>query len=180
MVETTETGTVVPGQEDKGPPVKEGPPVQLPPGFEHMCLFETASTRWNVSVPINIPREKLLDPGFWAHHAMGKRPGDEIRALAQDGTWIAEYFVIDTHATWLKVKEKGFWALSGEEGAENELVVRAFIGDHRVAHRGPRKWSIVRSADGAVLQQDITEQDAAYAWLNKHAREQVGGSIRAA
>ncbi len=158
---------------------KSKPPIQLPPGFEHMCLFETASTRWSVSVPITISREDLLQPGFWAHHAMGKRPGDEIRALAQDGTWIAEYFVIDTHATWLKVKELSFTELSGADRVENELVVKAFIGDHKVVHRGPRKWSIVRYADGAVLQQDITEKDSAWAWLNKHAREQVGGSIRA-
>jgi hypothetical protein len=79
------------------------------------------------------------------------------------------------------VKELSFAALSGEERKESSLLVKAFIGDHDVIHRGPRKWSVIRKGDGAVLTEDIQEKDVAYAWLDKHARAQVGGaSARAA
>ena len=155
---------------------KEKPPIQLGPGFEMMCLFETASTNWNVRVPVGVEREDLLAPAFWSNHANGKSPGDEIRALADDGTWRATYLVVDSAKTWLKVKELTFTALAGQEHAESDLLVKAFLGEHDVVHRGPRKWSVLRKADGAVLVEDIQEKEVAYQWLDKHARAQVGGA----
>lgn len=152
---------------------KEKPPVQLGPGFERMCLFETANTRWNVSVPIKVTREHLLVPAFWAHHANGKRPGDEIRALADDGTWRAEYLVLDSAKTWLKVKELNFIELSVQEKAETEMQVKAVEGEYEVVFRGPRKWSVLRKHDGAVMQQDIQEKDVAHQWLYKFVRAEA-------
>ena len=180
MTETETNAPTAPGQEDKVPEKDKGPLIQLPPGFEVMCLFETASTQWNVRVPVGVTREDMLFPSFWAHHANAKRPGDEIRALADDGTWRATYLVVDSAKTWLKVKELTYIELSGKESEENALLVKAFIGEHNVVHRGPRKWSVLRTADGAVLTEDIQEKDAAYAWLDKHARSQVSGAVKAA
>jgi hypothetical protein len=119
-----------------------------------------------------VKREDLLIPGFWAHHAKRVSPGDEIRALAEDGTWRATYLVVDKSLTWLKVRELTFNPFSVEEVDDTDLA--SFLAAHKVVHRGPRKWSVVREDDGAVLTEDIAEKHEASAWLDRHARSQVG------
>lgn len=158
----------------------EKPVVQLGPGFNAMCLMETAGQLWHVTVPTGVERTDLLDPAFWAHHAQGKTPGDEIRALAEDGSWRATYLIVDSAKNWIRVAELTFDELSREDAQASDEQVKEFLDGYKVTHRGPRKWSVLRASDGAVLQEDIGEKETAQAWLNRFAFDTIVGKDRAA
>lgn len=151
--------------------------IQLPPN--ELNQFDYVSQRFDAEIPVGVPPEALLKPEFWAHQAVKLQPMNEIRARAKDGTWVAYYVVLDCSRTWAKVHQLSFHRLTTADvslSQSSEVDVKAFMEAHRVVHRGPHKWSIVRKGDGAVIEQGIEQRDAATAELERLARQQVGGA----
>lgn len=154
--------------------------LQLPP--TDLTGFDYASTRHSAKIAQGVKPEDLLAPAFWAHHATKLKPLDEIRAHAEDGTWLAYLVVLDCSRTWAKCHLLSLHRLTTADVAltqASESDVDAFKAQHEVKHRGPHGWSIVRKGDKAVLEQGMKLKDDAIAWLDKHAREQVGGAAKA-
>ena len=154
---------------------QDKPLIQLPPNA--LQLFEQVSQRYDVLVAQGVATEDMLIPGFWAHQAVKLRPMDEIRARAEDGTWIAEFVVLDCSRTWAKVQLlRSYKLTSGDVSLTqaSEKEVQEFIAAHSIAWRGPHKWSIVRKSDKAVLTEGIEQKDVATAWLEGHARKTIG------
>lgn len=154
---------------------------QLAPGS--MALFEQVSLRHDALIPTGVKPEQMERPDFWAHHATKLQPLAEIRARAEDGTWIAYCVVLDTSRNWAKVKILEVHHLTTADVAlsqASETEVRAFIDAHRVVHRGPHKWSVVRIADKSVLMEGEGTKDGAVAWLQAKARDSVGAPASAA
>ena len=150
---------------------------QLPPNG--LQGFDYVSTRHDALVPIGVPPEALLVPSFWAHQAVKLAPWHEIRARAEDGTWMATYVVLDCSRTWAKVKQLSFHSLTTGDVAmsqSSEAEVKATMRKFKVVHRGPHKWSVVRVADNAVMVEGIEQRDGANEWLDKHVRSEVGGA----
>ena len=148
---------------------------QLPPG--NLNPFEQVSTRWDVIVPMGVPAEAMQDPAFWAHRAVKMKPMDEIRARAEDGTWMANLVVLDSSRTWVRVMILGVYKLTTGDVALTQASadeVQAAIAKHKILHRGPHKWSVVRMADNAVMHQGEEQKDAAIAWLEGYARQTIG------
>lgn len=154
---------------------KDKAPVQLPPN--ELFQFEYVSGHFDARVQQGVTPAEVLVPGFWAHHAVKLKPFDEIRVRAEDGTWVGYYLVLDCSRTWAKLKELSLHRLGTADVSltqASETEVRAFIDLHKVVHRGPRKWSVVRKSDSAVLIEGLEQRDAAGTWLDQHARAQVG------
>jgi len=148
--------------------------IQLAPG--DLQLFEQVSTRYDALIPQDVKPETLLEPAFWAHQAVKLRPMDEIRARAIDGTWVAMYQVVDCSRTWARVVQLSFHRLTTGQVAEtqaSEQEVKAYVDAHSVTYRGPHKWSIVRKADRAVLEEAIAEKEVAEKRLQELARSHV-------
>ena len=148
---------------------------QLAPN--HLQLFEQVSLRFDAQIAQGVAPEALLDPAFWAHHAVRLRPMNEIRARAEDGTWIAELVVLDCSRTWAKVKMLELYRLTTSDVAltqASEQEVRDFISRHNVVYRGPHKWSVTRKSDKAVLMEGAEQKEGAELWLEAHARSQIG------
>ena len=149
--------------------------IQLQPN--ELANFDYVSTRHDAKVQQGVRPEHVLVPAFWAHHAVKLKPFDEIRVRAEDGTWMATYVVLDCSRTWAKVKQLSLHQLGTADVAltqASESEVKAFAAQHNIVHRGPHKWSVVRKADKAVLTEGLAQKDEATAWLDRHAREQVG------
>jgi hypothetical protein len=45
------------------------------------------------------------------------------------------------------------------------------LKDYEIKHRGPRGWSVIRTADGAVMHDGLNSKDAAAGWLASFAKE---------
>jgi hypothetical protein len=150
---------------------------QLPP--QALQGFDYVSQRHDALIPNGVKPEDMLNPAFWAHQAVKLAPWHEIRARAEDGTWVANLLVLDCSRTWAKVKQLSFHSLTTADVAisqASETEVKAIKDLHKVVHRGPHKWSVVRNEDKAVLVEGIEQRDGATEWLDKHARAQVGGA----
>lgn len=147
--------------------------IQLPPNA--LVLLEQVSLRYDALIPQGVEPAELLKPAFWAHEAIKLQPMNEIRARAEDGTWIAYYVVLDCSRTWARVHQLSFHRLTtGDQSMTqaSELEIKAFVDAHTVMWRGPHKWSVVRKLDKEVLQEGM-DKDMASAWLASHARTQV-------
>src|SRR3954469_16667241 len=102
--------------------------IQLPPN--ELMLFETASTRHSAKIAQGVSPDELLKPAFWAHHALKLKPLDEIRAHAEDGTWLANYVVLDCSRTWAKVQLLSMHRLTTADQSQTQasnLEVQAFV-----------------------------------------------------
>lgn len=155
-------------------PERQSP--QLPPA-DHLAGFDFMSTRWDAKIPQGVQTNDILDPAFWAHHGVKLKPMDEIRARAEDGSWIAYLLVLDCSRTWAKVKLLAMHPLTTQDVSltqASEADVKAFVALHTVKHRGPHKWSIVRNGDKAVIEEGIEQREDAAAKLEALARKQVG------
>lgn len=159
---------------------KEETLIQLAPGG--MQGFEFQSTRYDALVPTGVPVEALAKPEFWAHQGAKLRPWDEIRARAEDGSWMANLVVLDCSRTWARVKLLNYHKCTTGDVAltqASEEAIKAHIEQHKLMHRGPRKWSIVRVADGTVIAEDIATKEEAAAQLDAVARRAVGAPAAA-
>ncbi|MGH8678785.1 MAG: hypothetical protein ACREUQ_10590 [Burkholderiales bacterium] len=157
--------------------VKETKVPQLDPGMDGLALFEHVSTRYDAKINHGVTLEQILVPAFWAHHAVRLKPMDEIRARAEDGTWIAELTVLDCSRTWASVCLRSVHHFTTSDvsiSKASESEVKTFIEAHRVVWRGPRKFSVIRNEDNAVLTEGIEQKENAKIWLEKHARKQIG------
>jgi len=154
---------------------KEKALIQLAPNELH--LFEHVSQRYDAKIAQGVTPEDMLVPAFWAHHAVKLRPMDEIRARAEDGTWVATLLVLDCSRTWAKVQLIQVHKLTTGDVAlsqASETQIQEFIGTHLVTYRGPHKWSVVRRADKNVLAEGMEQKDTASVWLEAHARSTIG------
>jgi len=154
--------------------------VQLPPNS--LQALDYASTRHDAMIPQGVTPEQLLQPEFWSHHGVKLRPFDEIRARAEDGTWLAYYVVLDCSRTWAKVHQLALHRLTTADVAmtqASEAEVRAVVKAHEVRFNQGQKWHVIRKLDRQVVQEQIAEKDAAIAWLEAHARGQIGAPAMA-
>jgi hypothetical protein len=157
--------------------------IQLAPGNENLMPMEAASNRWDAKIPMGVSKDALLQPAFWAHHARHLKPFDEIRAHNEDGTWVAYFIVLDCSRTYARVQLLQHYSLSTGDIAQTQAAtdaVKNFTNAHKVVWRGPRKWSVVRQSDDAVLAEDITLKDEAISWLDRYARQQSGAPVKLA
>lgn len=148
--------------------------IQLPPAALEELSY--ASQFYDAKIGQGVVPADLLVPGFWAHHAIKLKPFDQIRARAEDGTWVGFYIVLDSSRTWAKVHCLSSHPLTTGDVAltqANESGVKAFVEQHQIMHRGPRAWSVVRKADKSILAENMTKDEAA-TWLEAHARNMVG------
>lgn len=124
-----------------------------------MSVAEYKRVQWFCHAAEGVTPDDILKPEYWAHVAqkLNINTGfDRIEVLANDGSWMAELLVLTTGRTAAKVK---MLALHDLDGAYADMSNANKT--HDIKHRGPRKWSIVRLSDGAVVKENIpTREDA--------------------
>lgn len=124
------------------------------------------NTLWRAAIPVGVPYDTILTPEFWVHVAGPKNmlPGDEIRIIPDDGSYVALLFVRDAGASWgAKVSEiykKDFDTPAIEKGYD-------IPPGYRIEWRGlSEKHVVVRESDGtAVVSGKKTRPDAVIALI---------------
>ena len=126
---------------------------------------------WSSTAAYGVTREDIENPGYWAHVAARLRNKARIEVHAEDGSFYAEYLVINADKTWAKVLCLRFIDLKETAKLTAEQATSIFSG-YDVKFRGPRKWSVVRKSDNAVLQEGMHSEEDSRKWLAVHLNAQ--------
>ena len=110
------------------------------------------------------PFESVLDPAYWAHNASKLRLRDRIEIEPEDNAYFAELRVIDCGRTWAKVLVLRHIDLNAPAEKAEEAADESFI----VKFRGPKKWSVVRESDKAIMVEGLGSEAEAGAWLEQN------------
>lgn len=125
-------------------------------------------TDWAIKPDIGTTMENILSPHYWAAIVSKMRLFDRIEVLFSEGHLWAELLVVEIdsvkegdvcnrNAKWARVV-----VISMLDWSKKSDEKKIYQGEEiNVMHRGPRKWSIVRSSDKVVLEEDIATKEQA-------------------
>lgn len=121
-----------------------------------LSVAEYKRRNWFCEAVEGVTLDDVLKSEFWAHVAAKMTPFDRIEVVSFDGTWGADLVVLATGRTAAKVKQLHFYEFEG--GYTDMSSVNT---SHEIKHRGPRKWSIIRLSDNAVVKEGIPTREEA-------------------
>lgn len=137
-----------------------------PLGPQVLQLGEHQRQVWVAKVPKGVEPADVLDPAYWAHHGGKLSPYDKIEVRAEDGTWYQELIVMDSSRAWARVMP--VTQVLRFETSDVSQSKTAPTG-YEIQHRGPRKWSVVRTKDRAVMFEDGGDRGVAEQWMKDNA-----------
>ena len=118
---------------------------------------------YSAIAPRGMQPDDLYNPLFWSHVANQLTMFDEVRVLAEDGSWVAYVLVTFRHANNVKIKMLNSEVLedvSYEVPEENQRYI--------AKQRGMLKWCIVDNETGENVFDRIPTQSKAYAKLESY------------
>ena len=129
-----------------------------------MRLAQYDRQDWIHNAEEGILIEDCLKPSYWAHMAPKMTAFDHVEVRAEDGSWVAEFLVIQVDRMWAKVVLKWKFELTYEDNPEGMEV-------HIVKWRGPQhRFAVIRVADGAVIREDFPTKVEGEAWMREHEK----------
>lgn len=112
--------------------------------------------------------DDLLAPEHFAHVSTQLRPRDRIEAWAHDGTWMAEFVVLESGRNWTRTAKVGEFYFTARDTAITQASV---LDPYLIEYTGPSTlWRVVRKADKQVLHDGEQTQEAAITWLAEHVK----------
>lgn len=137
-------------------------------------LAEHRRNIWVVEAAEGVQPEDLLKPQYWAHHSGKLSPWDRIEVRAKDGSWFQELLVMDASRVWARVMPL---AQVVRLTTADVSQTQASPIDFEVMHRGPRKWSVIRKKDRAVMFEDGSLKEDAEKYLRENADALTAGRL---
>ena len=129
---------------------------------------EYAREQWLVTAHENTTPKDLLEPSYWAHVATKLRPRARIEAWANDGTWLAEYVVLEAGRNWAKLHLLSVHHLTTADVAQTQADL---LSAYEVTFRGGHcLWSVIRKIDREVVHEGEQTMDGAVAWLKERLK----------
>lgn len=134
-------------------------------GFKKYASHED----YRVILPEGQAFENLLDPYFWSNVAKKFVPFDEIQVIAEDGAWIAEFYVIQCGDNWARIALKNKLDLHATAVEDDTLPA-----GYSIKFGGPVVgWSILRGAERVFPQKPYNrpaDKGEALEWLKVHTK----------
>jgi hypothetical protein len=129
--------------------------VTLPPNRFHMR--NSVNTVYTAEVEAGITQDDLLRPDFWAHVSGKFRPRDIIIVHDDEDMFYAELLVLACDKTWAQMHLLRFEDIS----AVAFKVTQAVSDEYDIKLRGPKKWSVIRKKDNAVIYENLRRREDA-------------------
>lgn len=130
-----------------------------------MTEAEVKRTSFVATAAMGVTVKDMLNPIYWANVARRLKIRDRIEVMAEDGSFVAEFMVIERHNAAAKVVTIFYLELRKKDVAE---VVEE---DYTLKYRGINKrWSVIRNADSVVLHEGSDSKELAAAWLSEHKK----------
>ena len=137
----------------------------------HLTLTATPMGvfRWRCNPPAQLSFDDLLDPETWDSVSdkfqvrEEKHQGQVVEILTETHEWYAEIIIFRLRNGNLAIKKLSYHPF---DTLEKESMISA--DNFNVDFRGKKKWSIVRKADGKVIDELIDSKEKAYEMLDKY------------
>lgn len=118
--------------------------------LEHACIIH------NAVIPYGVTVKQALEEGFWANVANGVNMYDEIRMLAEDGSWLARAIVYDKHPRFLVLRLLEYY----EFEVVRPLGAVFTKDDLSVVYRGPVLLHCIMRGDEVIKSKIAKRADA--------------------
>jgi len=110
----------------------------------------------------------LENPALWSNVANLCRPFGRIEARCEDGTWIAEFVILEVGRQFVRVKMLQHYKLTTEDVA---ITQTAQASGYKVYWRGQHhQWAVQRLSDTEIVHQNEGSREAAESWLKEHLK----------
>ena len=120
---------------------------------------------WRAVPDENTPYEMLFEPAYWSLVAAQFVQFDEIRVIAEDGTYYAKLLVKSCDKVSAKMEELFVKKLDAPRTDQLDL------GDYEVCWKGPvLKHCVRRKSDGVFVAQEIQFKAQAIAWVEENKK----------
>lgn len=122
-----------------------------------LVLANHARLTYCVTLAEGADYQDLFRPQTWAHVARDLKKGTLVEVTAHDHSWFAVLYVrsaTDLDVTVSEVLRREFDPIETKTAEEYEIK-----------HRGRAKWSVLRTADKAVMVDGLETREAAEEWL---------------
>ena len=145
--------------EEKATPKKETPPEPVEPTKAQPVLrteWGLASHRrrdYDCTLPEGTTKEHLTETSLWDHVGNQLTIWDTIRAMAEDGSFVAELIVIYKFGNRVKCAVTNFTELQ-----KIDHKAQSGMGRYEVKQRGMKKWCIMDRQTGEVIREGIGTQ----------------------
>ena len=137
-----------------------------------VTLAEHKRNIWYATAEHGITKDDILNPSYWGHVANRLRPKDRIEIQNEDDSFFAELLVISSDKTWAKVVLLKYVDLNQSATEITKDQADQVTSAYAVIWRGPKKYSVVRKSDRAVMQEGMHSKEDAESWLAVHLKTQ--------
>lgn len=142
--------------------------VARPIEMTRVAEAEFKRTTWVMTAFEATDPKDLLKPEYWAHVSSKMRAWDRVEVRADDGTWYAEYLVLEAGRNWARMFLLEAYHLTTADVAQTQADA---MSPYEVAHRGPhRMWSVIRKIDREVIHDGEQTMDGAVSWLRERLK----------
>lgn len=125
-----------------------------------------AHNTWTAMIPAGVTLNDILkDPNYFAHVASQIRVGDEIRLVAEEGTWVAWLYVAFVNGKHIVASLRQELKLDTNFESRDELRER-FV----VKLCGPLKYCIMDQETGQRVREGIENEVAARRQLDDYIK----------
>ena len=138
----------------------------LRPSHCDFGAYQHKVNQFSVVVPGNLKKDDLENHELWVNQARLFSMGCEVRALADDMSFVAYCICTYAQGSTAKLKVISFDKL---DEVDADALTDA-TQDYEVKLRGPKKWSIVQKSTGAIIKEDIPTQLEAMKELSDYQR----------
>lgn len=120
-------------------------------------LADHSYRRFNAFVPPGTSKAELEHPDFWDFVSAQIRIHDEIRAVAEDSSFVAHLLVVAKAGT--KVYTRVMWGTELDEADLTEASQKQ--ARYIVKMRGRKGWSIVDTETGDIVKENLSKRSLA-------------------
>ncbi len=132
-----------------------------------MNLAQSQFSIWDVVPDFGTTPEQLEDPAYWAHCAKRLNVWDRIVARSEDGSWMAEFVVVERGNLYARVRPLPGYPMSLQVSEPD--VDSSMPTGYAVKWTGPHsKYAVTRNGD--KLRDRFENKGSASQWLREHLK----------
>ena len=120
---------------------------------------------FDAMVSNKLTKTDLEAPSLWELVAGQIKAGAEIRAVADDYSFVARLFVTFAQGSSVRAKVIDFVKMETVDHGINDT-----LDGYDIKMRGPKKWCVVKTDTGEVVREMIPTQELALKELAEHRR----------